>query len=320
MADGTDFPVEYEPRLVEEAVLLAMRDHAEGDFRARRECLYEIADAEARDAAFRRFHGAWFERLGLGRGIDQALWERPSIGVAVRTCLVACASSDRQEGAELFVRPAGEVGSDADRRSVVIRLQPSMLLKPARLAEFLRHELLHIADMVDPRFGYEPRLPPSERGPAHEGLLRDRYRAVWDTYVDGRLARLGWAPAGIRAARLGEFTRAFPMLGEGPGAVFERFFSAATLRHADLLAFAVEPESVLDCSSGGRPPGARCSLCRFPTHAFEPAPDRLPSAVQQQIRNDFPEWNPAGGLCLQCADLYRARTAPTLPRGYPAGS
>ena len=96
---------------------------------------------------------------------------------------------------------------------------------------------------------------------------------------------------------MGEFRRSFPTLGERAAAEFERFFTAALLRHAELVAFAVDP-------GGG--PGC-CPLCRFPTHQFEPEPDGLPPAVRERIRSDFPEWEPAARLCLQCADLYRAR-------------
>lgn len=313
--------VEYEPRLVEEATLLALRGTGEeAAFRRERDRLYEIADPEAREAAFRAFHAAWFERLGLSRAIGWALRERAAIICATRACVVTYAASARQEGAELFVRPPEEGTREADRRSVVLRLRPERLLAAPQLLEFLRHELLHIADMLDPCFAYEPWLPSADAGPANRELLKSRYRVLWDASIDGRLSRLGWAPAGVRVERLAEFRRAFPMLGEGVEEAFERFFGAPTLRHAELVAFAVDPASMLDRSSGGSRPGGSCPLCRFPTHAFEPAPQRLPPAVRGRIRSDFPEWDPATGLCRQCADLYRARTAPTLPRGYPAGT
>jgi len=309
MRSNLELVVEYEPRLVEEATLLTLRGaEAEPAFRRQRDRLYEIADPGAREAEFRALHAAWFERLGLGRTIGQALGERMSVVRAARACVVAYAASPRQEGAELFVRPPEEGTREADRRSVVLRLRPERLLAAPQLLEFLRHELLHIADMLDPCFAYEPWLPSADAGPANRELLKDRYRVLWDAYVDGRLSRLGWAPAGVRAERLSEFRRAFPALGERAEALFERFFSAALLRHAELMAFAVDP------ASG---PG-RCSLCRFPTHTFEPEPHRLADTVRERIRSDFPEWEPAAGLCLQCADLYRACTAPALASEGPA--
>jgi hypothetical protein len=253
--------IEYEPRLVEEAVFYAVRSRREEPlFRAERDRLYEIADPEAREAGFRAFHAAWFERLGLGERLDEAFREQPSIAPNVGRCLVAVARSSPDEGAELFI--ASENGPDAAQgRTLLIRLKPEMLIFPDRLRLLLRRELLHIADMLDPGFGYEPRLSPSVAGRAHERLLEDRYSVLWDAYIDGRLARRGWAPPAARAARLGEFKRVFPMLGELMEAAFDRFFGAAALSHAELLAFAVEPEAVLRplLESHGEPGGSACA-------------------------------------------------------------
>lgn len=301
-----EFAIEYEPRLVEEAVLRALRGRAEETgFRTQRDRLYEITDLEARDAGFRAFHAAWFERLGLGGLIAQALQEWPSVAANTARRLVAYASSGRDEGAELFVSPEngrGEVG-----RTVVIHLRAETLTLPDHLRSLLRHELLHIDDMLDPGFGYEPRFPVSAAGPTYERVLQDRYRALWDAFVDGRLARLGWAPARIRVERLNDFARAFPMLRERTEEAFERFFGGASLTHAELLAFAADPERALSREGGGPHPGERCPLCGFPTHAFEPEPGRLPPAVRERIQESFPGWDPAAGLCQQCADLYRSR-------------
>ncbi|MBI4842513.1 MAG: hypothetical protein HY803_15880 [candidate division NC10 bacterium] len=296
-------------------------------FRGERNRLYEIQDPEERDAAFREFHAAWFERLNLGGVIWQALQEQPLILANTRACIVAQARASRDEGAELFVSPAGEGVGEADRRSVGIRLGPQRLLDADHLLTFLRHEVLHIADMLDPTFGYEPRLPRAELGPAHERLLQDRYRVLWDTSIDGRLVRRNWAPPSVRDRHFHEFTKTFPMLGERLEEAFSRFFDATTLTHADLVSFASNPLAFLTSfsdphfsnskseirnsksSADPRPPlhaGERCPLCGFPTHAFVPNPNRLPSEILARIRADFPAWTPSRGLCLQCADLYRS--------------
>lgn len=303
-----EFAIEYEPRLVEETALCALRGCAEeSEFRRKRDRLYEIADFGEREAAFRAFHAAWFERLGLGREINEVVQERPSVAASTARCLVAYASSAREEGAELFVSP-GSGADEAPRRAVLIWLRPETLTFSDQLRFLLRHELTHIADMLDPRFGYEPRIPVSEAGPAREPLLQERYRVLWDAFIDGRLARLGWAPAGIRAERLHDFTRAFPMLRERTREVFDRFFEGTSLTHADLVAFAADPEGMLGGRQSSPHPGERCPLCRFPTHDFEPEPGRLPQMVRDRIQKDFPEWEPARGLCRQCAELHCARS------------
>jgi hypothetical protein len=100
----------------------------------------------------------------------------------------------------------------------------------------LRHELLHVADMLDPGFGYEPRM--GAGAPLLDHGRQERYRVLWDTYVEGRLVRSGVAPAIVRAERLREFTRAFPALGTRTAAAFERFFDAPRCTHAELVAVA----------------------------------------------------------------------------------
>ena len=103
------FVLEYEPNLVEAALLCALQVHPEARaFRQQHDPLYEIDDPEAREAGFRALHTAWFIRLGLGQVIDQALRERVSIPGQVLGCRVTCARSAGNEGAELFVSPPGE--------------------------------------------------------------------------------------------------------------------------------------------------------------------------------------------------------------------
>lgn len=310
--------VEYEPELVEEAVLAFLRGHPrERGFRRERDRLYETRDPDAREAAFRGFHATWFERLDLGQPILRALGEQPAIGAAAQGCRIGMARVRQEEGAELFVGREGAGGGAADRRWIVVRLRPETLTDPQVLLQFLRHEFFHIADMLDPRFGYEPQLPQPAAGPAHEQLLRDRYRVLWDAAIDGRLAGLGRAPDSVRAERLRDFVRTFPMLGARTEEAFARSFDGAACTHADLVAFATNPGAVIgSCLPNPQPPtpgphpGERCPLCRFPTHAFEPDPASLPEDVVVLIRQDFPAWDPGHGLCRQCADLYRSRSVP----------
>jgi hypothetical protein len=169
----------------------------------------------------------------------------------------------------------------------------------------LRAELLHVADMVDPAYGYEPALPEVDGGPTYARLLQDSYRALWDVTVAGRLTRRGiGAPALVAQARAA-FGAAFPMLGGAAPTTFDRFFTTAAPAHAELVAFALMP---LAAATPGRlEPGGQCPLCRFPTHAPEPHPASLPADLTARIATDFPAWRPEHGLCRQCADLYRAR-------------
>jgi len=326
-----EFSVEWDPSLVEEAVLIAAERRRVRGFRGARNRLYEIHDPEQRDVAFREFHADWFERMELGKGLWQALQEQPLIPASTRACILVHSRGSREEGAELFVSPAGEGTGKKETRSVGIRLDPHWLLDEGRLLAFLRHELFHIADMLDPAFAYEPQLPRGELGPAHERLLQDRYRVLWDVYIDGRLVNKKWAPPSVRDRRFEEFIKTFPMLADRAGEAFSRLFHGTSLTHADLVAGALHPVTlsggVSDSSSPSkfairhstlapepRPQaGQRCPLCGFPTYSFEPHPDRLPTEVVARIRADFSVWQPSLGLCQQCSDLYQSRVQSLTP-------
>lgn len=299
--------VDYDARLVEEAVMRSLHGKPEEEpFREERDCLYEVEDPDGRELLFRKLHASWFLRLGLDRPIQEALDELPRLKTAVGRCAVTLAVSKKDEGADLFVAPAGDGRDEIARRSVGIQVRPESLLEPDRLLGFLRHELLHVDDMLNPDFGYEPFLPRCEIGPTHDRLLQDRYRTLWDATIDGRLLKAGLASDTVRERRLLDFARAFPMFGERTPEAFGRFFEDAAHTHAGLVTFAQDAEGFPGPDETGQQ-GSRCPVCRFPTYDFEQAPERLPADVIARVREDFPDWHPSRGICSQCVELYRTR-------------
>ena len=161
--------------------------------------------------------------------------------------------------------------------------------------------------MLDPTFAYEPTLPKAEGGPTYDTLITNRYRVLWDVTIAGRMLRRGWCAATVRDQDLNNFRHVFPMLNGERKDFFERFFEAAEPRHGELAAFAFDPRAATDSLSNQAVAGTHCSLCRFPTHAFESEPVNLGAEVLAAIKADFPDWTAIKGLCLQCADLYRGR-------------
>lgn len=298
-------PIDYEPRFVDEAVLQAARVRPEGRlFYRERERVYGIADPEARGRAFDALGAAWYERFGLGRPLVAALAAEPLLAGGVGRVAVGRPPHRRDAGAELLVRPGGAGRPAPSDRLLRLLLPPELLLAPERLAPLLARELAHVVDMLDPRFGYVPHLPVSAGGPA-ERLLRDRYRVVWDTTIDGRLVRAGRLPREAKAARREEFVRTFAALGPGAERAFTRFFLDPAPTHAAILEFV---------AAGGRAPRT-CALCGCPT--LDPETELAPAALAA-ILADVPTWRPADGCCRQCADLYRAaplsrRAAAALP-------
>lgn len=294
---------EFDPRLVEAAVLEAIRGHArEREFHAQRDAVYEIAEPEPREAAFEALHGRWFERLALDRPFHEALAEQPALAQRGVRWLVTGARGLGDEAADLL-------GGPDIRPTLLVRVLPDTVAAPERLWRLLRRELLHVADMLDPGFGYDAALPRDAAGGARERVVRDNYRVLWNTYVDGRLVRRGVLPATVRGERRREFGRAFPHLGDRMEAAFEAFFDGQQLTHPGLLAFAA-----------GGPDGAplpRCRLCEMPARDFEPTPAALPDCILAAIERDFPAWQPADGLCTRCAELYASHVAMQLCREAP---
>ncbi len=288
--------VDLELPLVEEAVWLALRDEAAEDFHSQREARYEIADAEDRERAFSELSLAWFERLGLRQRLERPLAERPRIAAAVELCTVSRATGPREEGAELYVQTHSGKTPGPDDRRLHIRLRPETLVDAPAARSLLRSELLHVADMLDPTFGYEPHLSPSDAGPTHDRLLLDRYGALWSTTVTGRLVRSGMLPPTARGPALCRFASAFPALA-GNEAAFERFFSGERPTHVELVHFTQAPDAGTSARSGTW----RCPLCGCPVQGPRGAPG---DALAMQIRRDFPSWQPETGACLRCRELY----------------
>jgi hypothetical protein len=234
VSGGPDFwTPEYDAVLVEEAVAFALRGKPQAPYWFARSRVYEIADEDARARKFLRLASEEFEAQGLGRPLDQALRERPVIAGATAGCLVAPAVTARDEGAELFVRRP-RIGPEASR--LVVRLRSSSFADPKRLLAFLRHELCHIADMVDPAFGYEPVIGDADATPGRDRLLVARYRALWDAAIDGRLVREGRADPSLREARRRDLASAFPGLEEE---AFEEWLDGSAHTHPELVAFAL---------------------------------------------------------------------------------
>lgn len=258
---------------------------------------------------------AWFVRLGLDRPLPSAMAELPVLTGHVEQCIVRRAHSRDDEGADLFVRSGDRIGVPRRRRVVIVALRPERVRDGDAFHYWLRHELLHVADMLDPAFGYTPGIPSAEGGPTHDRLLQERYRALWDATIDGRLVRRGQAPDGVREHRLADFRQVFSFLQADASAAFVLFFEQWPHTHAELIAAAADPSRL-----GGVSRKTRCPLCGLPGGMVGPWPSVLGATVRSRIEADFPGWRPDDGLCRQCADLYETRDLSTaalaaLPRG-----
>jgi hypothetical protein len=288
--------------LIEETVHAAMARHPDAAaFHRERERCYE-GRVEDRDARFGACFQSWFDRLGLGRAIDAALCERPAIAEQIAQARMSATRRRKDQGVELFVAPPQAALAERDRRLLHARVLASVLADPQAALAMLRPELLHVADMLDPEFGYRPELPPAQSGPTQDRMLLDRYSALWTASVVGRLVSEGLVGAHARQRSAAQLAAVFPMHAERVEETFGFLLDGARPAHDDLVTIALDPRSLAECSGGNGHPH-RCSLCGCPTSRFEPAV-RL-SGIVDAIRAHVPTWNPADPVCPQCADLCR---------------
>jgi len=289
-------------------VLLAERRLSAAEaaaFRTERDRIYEVDEPDERELRFEELHGRFFLQFGLDRPLHEVLAERCELLLRTRGCRVLPAISRREEMADV----RADLGAPVDAApTIVVRLRPQSLLDGEALRSLLRRELLHVADMLDPAFGYLKELPSVETDPAALNLLRERYRVLWDASIDGRLCREGLLGTRARAARLSEFARAFPMLREETQAAFAPWFDGPRPSHAAIVAFIQEP------LGPGTADEARCPLCRLPTCVLERGPAGLDRDVWRAIQRDHPGWRPEQGRCARCAEVYEALLpTPDLP-------
>jgi hypothetical protein len=275
---------EFDPVLVEEAVhLLAREDERRWDeYRRRIDPLYDRPD---RDVALSAAHLELFRAWGAAELVAREVRDLP-----VARTLVARSHHPGDEGADLLV------GED---RTALLRVAAPMFLDRERCARFLKHEVRHLRDMLDPAFAYAPDLSAKGRTRAEQELVRARYFVLWNLAID-RVE----APPVTPEVRRAQLDRAFAALAaEQRTRLAARFADPALRTHQSLLLAARDPWGFLGEPRRGPVRGQPCPLCGFPTHDWDEAPPA------EAIRADFPAWEGAHGACRQCADLYRSAAA-----------
>lgn len=273
-------------------------------FHAEREHCYTRPDADERAVAFARVNLGWFSEWGLDKLLASSAESFPVLAGALAVLAFRKSRGPVDEGAELYADAEG-------RRRGIVALQPERFRDDASLIPFLHHELAHLADMVDPAFGYSPDLAQAGQTAAQQRLLRERYRLLWDVSLDGRLTRRGLQTIAGEAPRRREFERGFAFLPEPRRAeLFAALWSGRLAHHAALLELAADPRGLRDLHAPV--PGAACPLCGFATFAWVEARQVSPAALAR-IHAEFPGWREAEAVCARCAEMYNAIAGQAYP-------
>ncbi len=297
--------IRYEPAFLD-AVLssLIQEREASGDLRFTREyhaqtdAAYHHAPT-AREDAFRQIHQRLFRRWNLATPFEAVLTEFPHLQERIEMLWVVQAPASRDEGADV---------NFPERTAAIFRLLPRRFLDPPSLQRLLRHELTHIADMLDPIFDYRYTEQIAGILLTEEPLIRDRYRLLWDITIDSRLLRAGRETAADKEQRRIEFEAQYrgvppPLLER----TFERLWESPRPSHTQLMKMATHPGQVLFESWDGTIrflPGSRCPLCRFPSRSLRQGTEEIPVPLAREIQRDFPGWRSGLGACERCLEAY----------------
>ena len=260
--------------------------------------IYEETTDEEREEVFSDLYRRLFVELGCEELLREAIREFEGTIEAVDLVVVTKTRDRNEEGADL------QKGQDEEGKMVMtLTLFPAHFLSPVKLRSFLRYELQHIADMLDPAFGYLPGQRLAEMLPS-ENLLRDRYRLLWDITIDGRLERKGFDTVVTKEDRYEEFNILFARLPKKERLLwFDKVWQTDHPTHSELLRFAKEGKGTHE--KYGETQGGLCPLCQFPTYDWA---QEINKDVVAHIQKDFPDWQIEMMLCKRCAEVYSIKT------------
>lgn len=294
----------YDEDFIEAAVFLCTSGRRKGvpamqiaRFHRAREKLYGILDPDERNTAFFELHLGWFREWGLEKVLTDLLKELPLLAILLNVLVIRKTRAKNDEGAELYVNETGQ-------RSAILALRPESFACDSALRDSVRHEFMHLYDMLDPVFGYAPNLGLAGLNGTQQRLAAERYRLLWDITIDGRLSASGQTPMRSREQHHAAFGRAFCFWPEDRRQeTFRELWQNAVPRHAELLALIADPRGLRETH---RPaPGAACPLCDFPTFAWAEV-EALSPKISALVLAEFPRWTTEQGLCGRCLEAYQA--------------
>ena len=303
----------YDPYVVEEIVFSKLRE-IEGSgnmelyeqYHNLSDRIYEFDDEDERSDGFVELNKEFFNTLGFSEVVRGVVDEFPEFHEKIE---------------EIHIRKPTtmiEVGSDLvdERRKAVIRLFPEQFMDITHLRKFIRHELMHVVDMLGEKFGYkEGKLA---KLPVEETIVREKYKLFWDIFIDSRLEKRGKETVRSKDERFGEFEKLYARLpADGKKAVFEGLWKEENLTHDKAVELAKDFTKLVAAYGGTLQegvkeakkvliPGSPCPLCSFPTFNWLDTAS-LDEQIIRLIKADFPDWQIDDGICDRCAECYTVR-------------
>jgi hypothetical protein len=252
--------------------------------------------AEERDKDFQYLYEKYFSDLGFKAIFAEIIGEFPLLSDPNVLIFVKRVCSRKQEESELFLQ--------GDFKTVYIGLQVVRILDQSFLKDFLRHELMHVSDMLDSKFQYLPNPVLRGKGEIENNFIRDRFRVLWNLYVDARLKRKRHLAGTSEEKQRREFEKLFSFWDESRrGEVLKRIAVSENITQADLLMMASDQRLSKTLGEGG----LRCPLCDFTSYEVNRKWTKEEILVAQEIRKNHPWWEMSMGVCTQCFDIYQSK-------------
>ena len=313
--------IEFDPGLIEEVIFRELKVREEkGDFSLTNEYhslvdpVYENFPLDERQAQFKKIEWDFFKKLGFQDVVREVFDEFAELDGKVAGGVVLKALNPFDEGSNLTKGP----GEGVSRKRVALKLLAERFQDIAYLRKLIRHELMHVTDMVSESFGYR-----DERlgcNPMEESIVRERYSTFWDIFVDSRLINSGRETISDREGRYQEFESLYKKIpDEVKIVIFDVLWQDERLTHDRILELSKDVNKVMKIAEGlpikqihkakkTLLPGAQCPLCQFRTHHWADNVDREPSLVAT-IQKDFPDWEPEDGVCERCLESYKVQSS-----------
>jgi len=293
--------IDFDSTFIEEAVFLLMRAKQEDklfrDFCNEKEGIYQQdISNEERDKAFKVLYEKYFCGLGLEdffKNIckDFSHLYKPEIRVVVKRVW-----DKKHEEAELYVQP--------HQKTVYLGILVRRILDLVFLESFLRHELMRISDMLSFDFQYLPHPVLGGKNEIEDNLIRERFRLLWDSYIDARLRGKGFKTIKSFEEQKEEFERKFFFLaGLEREQILTKIQGCESLMQIDLLSWAGDPRSIKVLGEGG----LRCPICDFTSFNSVKNWTVEAMSIAERVKDDYPEWDPSQGICPQCFDIYSGK-------------
>lgn len=291
----------YHPDLVQDVVFMELQKREDteiyNEYHRLANEIYE-ADEVIRSRDFKKLDARFFQTLGLHKPLNDVLKDLKCLSEGLQVIHVSKA------------RTKDEIGSDLARnkQEVFLKIFPEDFAEPASFKKMLRHELMHVADMLDERFEYgDEKLALSA---IQENAVRERYKVLWDTFIDSRLERLEKNDPARKEERFQAFKALFNSVTKSSERdTFEGLWAETALTHGRLKELANKPFLVTTYAGAGSMQsesplvGGPCPICKCPTHEWVKGPEIRPEAIER-AKADSTGWEPEQGMCTTCHEYY----------------